>query len=114
MRIVRFQHGESIHIGDVHGDEIVDLTAAGLPFSEVIDLIAGGPAALELAKSLSARNAPTLRLADVKLPAPLNRPGKYLAIGMNYASHVEEAARRGPAKAAAMVQQADGQHLRAI
>ena len=34
-------------------------------------------------------------LGDVKLLPPIERPGKYLAIGMNYAKHLEEADRLG-------------------
>ena len=36
-------------------------------------------------------------LAEAKLLAPIERPGKYLAIGMNYKKHVEELAKLGVA-----------------
>ena len=35
----------------------------------------------------------------MELLAPIERPGKYLAIGMNYAKHLEEADRLGVARA---------------
>ena len=44
------------------------------------------------------RATPTHKLADVKLLAPIERPGKYLAIGMNYAKHRDEADKQGVAR----------------
>ena len=38
-------------------------------------------------------------LSDVHLLPPIERPGKYLAIGMNYAKHVAEADKLGVARA---------------
>lgn len=38
-----------------------------------------------------ARQAPDLALQDVTLVAPIDRPGKIMAIGLNYADHVAEA-----------------------
>ena len=35
-------------------------------------------------------HAPRLPLADVRLEAPVLRPPKFLAIGLNYADHVAE------------------------
>ncbi|MHA4858150.1 fumarylacetoacetate hydrolase family protein, partial [Enterococcus faecium] len=38
-----------------------------------------------------------LALAGVRLLAPVEQPGKYLAIGMNYRKHAEESAKIGVA-----------------
>ena len=46
-------------------------------------------------KDASAAATPTIALADAKLLAPIEKPGKYLAIGMNYAKHLEESDRLG-------------------
>ena len=42
-------------------------------------------------------------LADAELLAPIEKPGKYLAIGMNYAKHLEESDRLGVARSAHQV-----------
>src|SRR3954468_18687222 len=38
----------------------------------------------------SADNLPRLRLADLRVGAPIARPGKLMAVGKNYADHVKE------------------------
>src|SRR3546814_5654773 len=45
-----------------------------------------------------ASSAPSVPLASARLLAPIDRPGKYLAIGMNYRKHVEEGAKLGIAE----------------
>jgi 2-keto-4-pentenoate hydratase/2-oxohepta-3-ene-1,7-dioic acid hydratase in catechol pathway len=45
--------------------------------------------------AIEAVSAPTFPLGEVTIEAPIADPGKYLAIGMNYQSHVDEAAAAG-------------------
>lgn len=94
MKLARFEAGEGVRLGAVEGDEIADLTGAGLPYSTMLDLVAAGEAGLAAAgKALAgATRAP---LSSVRLLAPIERPGKYLAIGMNYQKHLEESERIG-------------------
>jgi 2-keto-4-pentenoate hydratase/2-oxohepta-3-ene-1,7-dioic acid hydratase in catechol pathway len=40
--------------------------------------------------------APDIAIKDVKLLAPLRRPGKIMAIGLNYADHVAESGQKTP------------------
>ena len=54
-----------------------------------------GEAGLARVRKHAAAAAPGPALADVTLLAPIERPGKYLAIGMNYAKHLEEADKLG-------------------
>ena len=42
-------------------------------------------------------SAPDAALADVRLLAPLARPGKVMAIGLNYADHIKETGQKLPA-----------------
>jgi 2-keto-4-pentenoate hydratase/2-oxohepta-3-ene-1,7-dioic acid hydratase in catechol pathway len=67
MKYVRFRHGDREACGTLEGDEIYviegDLLAAGRPTAE------------------------KLPLAQVKLLAPVPRPGKILAAAVNYQSH---------------------------
>ncbi|MDR7155711.1 2-keto-4-pentenoate hydratase/2-oxohepta-3-ene-1,7-dioic acid hydratase in catechol pathway [Sphingobium xenophagum] len=61
----------------------------------MLELIAGGSAALEIAHEVSAKGDGAFPLASAALLCPIERPGKYLAIGMNYRKHIEEAERLG-------------------
>jgi 2-keto-4-pentenoate hydratase/2-oxohepta-3-ene-1,7-dioic acid hydratase in catechol pathway len=97
MKLVRFaQNGP--RIGAVVGDGIVDLVAAGSRWATIREIAAGGPAALSEIRALADAASPALRLADAQMLAPIERPGKYLGIGMNYAKHLEEADRIGVAR----------------
>ena len=91
MRLATFTHAERTRVGVLAGDEVVDLAAAApeLPREMVAFLAAGAPAlhrAAELASSARER----IPLAKVRLEAPVLRPPKFLAIGLNYADHVAE------------------------
>jgi 2-keto-4-pentenoate hydratase/2-oxohepta-3-ene-1,7-dioic acid hydratase in catechol pathway len=83
-------------IGVVVGDEVVDLAAAApeMPRSMELFLEAGAPA-MERARTV-ARGGPRFALANVKLEAPVMRPRKFLAIGLNYADHIAETGRPAP------------------
>ena len=98
MKLARFHCGEDPRLGLVDGGSIADLTAGGLSFPTMLSLIAGGADGLAEVRSV-ARLAPSLDRDKVRLLAPIERPGKYLAIGMNYAKHLEEADRLGVARA---------------
>jgi 2-keto-4-pentenoate hydratase/2-oxohepta-3-ene-1,7-dioic acid hydratase in catechol pathway len=65
----------------------------------MLDIIAGGETILQRIAEIAITTTTTLPLAGLRLLAPIDRPGKYLAIGMNYAKHLEEADRLGVARA---------------
>lgn len=92
MRLARFEIAGQVDIGVVEDEGVISLAAAGCPFPDIPAIIAGGAAALQQIRDLTDAIAPHHRLGDVRLLAPL-RPGKYLAIGMNYAKHVAEMGR---------------------
>ncbi len=97
MKLATFTHAGSTRIGAVVGDEIVDLAAAApaLP-RDMLAFLEAGPQALAAAKAALAGGA-RLALADVRLEAPIRRPPKFLAVGLNYADHVAEAKLEKPA-----------------
>lgn len=92
MKLARFEIAGQIDIGVVEDEGVISLAAAGCQFPDMLSIIAGGEAALQEIRELTDVIAPHHRLQDVRLLAPL-RPGKYLAIGMNYAKHVAEMGR---------------------
>jgi len=84
-------------VGIVDGDSVVDLAAAApaLP-RELAALLAAGPSALAEARRAVAAARSRLPLASLTLAAPILRPPKFLAIGLNYADHVAEAGLETP------------------
>lgn len=98
------QHGHGVDVRDRA------LTDATVP-TEMVRVLRGGEETLSLirtavdhatrSESTHGPDGERLRymLADVRLLAPLERPGKILAAGKNYADHVAETAgSQGPAK----------------
>ncbi len=97
MKLVTFTHDGRTRVGLAREDVVVDLSAAApdLP-ADMLGFLEAGPSAMEAARAALDSSA-TLPLADVKLEAPIPRPPKFLAIGLNYADHVAEAGLETPA-----------------
>ena len=96
MKLATFTHAGATRIGVVDGDEIVDLSVAApdLP-REMIAFLEAGAGAMEAARAAVGEGA-RIALADVKLEAPIARPPKFLAVGLNYADHVAESGMETP------------------
>jgi 2-keto-4-pentenoate hydratase/2-oxohepta-3-ene-1,7-dioic acid hydratase in catechol pathway len=92
MKLVTFSHRGRTSIGKLVGHQVVDLPASDptLP-PTMLELLQAGPAALERARAVNPERAVTFPLADVRLEAPVPNPSKFLAIGMNYRKHRQEA-----------------------
>ena len=87
MKVVRFQHGDGPpQIGTLEGDHV--LAPTGLPADLPALLESGVLAALGAGRAIP--------LADVRLLAPVGRPPKLLAIGLNYAAHAAESTMKRP------------------
>ncbi|MBV8684446.1 MAG: fumarylacetoacetate hydrolase family protein [Caulobacteraceae bacterium] len=73
------------------GGRIVPLaeTAPGLP-GEMIGLIAAWPSAEVEVRRIAEAGVGAMPLDKVRLLAPIRRPGKIMAIGLNYADHITE------------------------
>ena len=92
MRLVTFESGVTPELGAVIGDDrIVPLSrAAPRLASDMIDLISRWDAVGPEARRIADAAAETLPLAEVRLLAPVPRPRKIMAIGLNYADHIAE------------------------
>jgi 2-keto-4-pentenoate hydratase/2-oxohepta-3-ene-1,7-dioic acid hydratase in catechol pathway len=92
MKLCRFTQAGVTRIGKVERDQVVDLSGVeGVTGSMRALLAALDP----LKPALEAVSAPAYPLAEVTLEAPIVDPQKYLAIGMNYQAHADEAAAAG-------------------
>ncbi|MGF6773993.1 2-keto-4-pentenoate hydratase/2-oxohepta-3-ene-1,7-dioic acid hydratase in catechol pathway [Paraburkholderia sp. GAS199] len=94
MKLVTYRHHGKTSIGKVEGDRVIDLPRndAGLP-DTMLALLQAGPDAM--ARAHAVRGDHAVPLVEAELLAPLPNPSKFLAIGMNYRKHVEEAAKVG-------------------
>lgn len=90
MKLATFTHNGRTRIGIVKGDAIVDLSVAApdLP-KNMLRFLKAGDGAMAAARAAADETA-TIPLADVRLEAPVLKPGKIMAIGLNYADHVAE------------------------
>ncbi|QYY32701.1 MULTISPECIES: fumarylacetoacetate hydrolase family protein [Cupriavidus] len=96
MKLATFQFRGYQSIGKIEGQQIIDLPASdcSLPRT-MLEFLQGGRAPMQRARDLRIADAVTYPLADVRLDAPVPNPSKFLAIGMNYRRHVEEAVAAG-------------------
>ncbi len=94
MRLVTFRHAHITRLGRLDGTEVLDLAAAApaLP-TDMLGFLAAGPDALATARAAA---GPRLPVAEVELLAPIPRPPKILAIGLNYADHAAESGQEVP------------------
>ena len=96
MKLVTFCHRSHTSIGKVVGDQVIDLPAPDPGIARtMLELLQGGPAQMARARAIDIAQAVTIPLADVRLEAPVPNPSKFLAIGMNYKKHVQEAIEAG-------------------
>ena len=95
MKLLRYAQGDDARLGVLEGDRIVSLAPLSADFPTMLSIVAAGDAALTRIAAFVADAELGPALSEVRLLAPIERPGKYLAIGMNYRKHVEESARAG-------------------
>ena len=97
MKLARYSHQGKTGLGKVEGNRLVDLTALVAPHAvlDVAALLAADT--LAAAADIQATDNNSLPLDQVRLLAPVLRPGKFLCLGMNYKDHEAEARRLGVA-----------------
>jgi len=91
MKLVTYNEGQ---LGVVKDDRVLPIPAVVAP--NMVALIAGWESKAAAVRDIAARAEHPLPLASVKLKAPIPRPGKIMAIGLNYADHVKETGREMP------------------
>ena len=97
MKLARYSNKGKIKLGAVKDEGIVEL-GRRLPAvtDNMIDLIGMWPEVGSAVSQLVADSAPDESLENIHLLAPIARPGKIMAIGLNYADHVQEARQKMP------------------
>lgn len=96
MKLVTFTHQGISRVGAVIGNAVVDsLGQADIP-QTMLEFLAAGQPALDCLQQLIDSQQQRIALSDVKLMAPIPRPGKFLGVGLNYADHIAETALEKP------------------
>lgn len=91
MKLARFDAGAGAKIGIVRGETVRDSSFSG----SMIDLIARwDEVKADIARA--AAEGQGWPLSEVRLLAPIVRPGKIFAIGLNYADHIAESKMETP------------------
>lgn len=90
MKLVTFTYKNATNIGAVVDGMVIDSTGCMDVPDNMIDFFSAGNTAIDAMKALIESGDHRIPLADVKLQAPVPRPGKFLGISLNYADHIEE------------------------
>jgi len=93
MKLARFEDGNGPELGAVVGDTIVPLGGIA---ANMTDLITRWDEVKDKAARIAEAGSGAKALSEVHLLAPVPRPGKVFAIGLNYADHIEESGMETP------------------
>jgi len=96
MKLVTFTDNKPSRVGAVVDGWVVDSEGRGDIPATMIEFLAAGPGALAAMQEQIDSGKARIALSDVKLQAPVPRPGKYLAISLNYADHIAETGKEKP------------------
>jgi 2-keto-4-pentenoate hydratase/2-oxohepta-3-ene-1,7-dioic acid hydratase in catechol pathway len=96
MKLVTFTHHRSTRVGAVVDDVVVDSLGNPAIPAQMIEFLEAGKEALAAMQVQIDSGKSRIPLQEVKLEAPIPRPGKYLAISLNYADHIAETGKDRP------------------
>lgn len=89
MRLIAFQRKNGPAVGLRIGDEVVDLTAQGLP-STLDELLGHGAEGFARAARIGSSCRERLPVSQLRYLPPLIAPSKAIAVGINYVDHAVE------------------------
>jgi ureidoglycolate lyase len=97
MKLATFTAGGSPELGLVQDDRLVSISRAAPSLAAgMIELIARWPTVERDVRAIADTAEDSFALNDVRLLAPIPRPGKIFAIGLNYADHIAESGMPAP------------------
>jgi 2-keto-4-pentenoate hydratase/2-oxohepta-3-ene-1,7-dioic acid hydratase in catechol pathway len=97
MKLATFTAGGAPEIGVVIDDAVVSLSRAAPQLApDMISLIAGWDHLEAEVRKIADAAGDALPLSQVRLLAPVPKPGKIMAIGLNYADHIAETNSKTP------------------
>ena len=96
MKLVTFTHNKQSRVGAVIDDAVVDSKGCNDMPASMVEFLGTGSKALQVMQELIDSGRARIALNEVRLNAPVTRPGKYLGIALNYADHIAETGRDRP------------------
>ena len=93
MKLITFllkDNPKSKRIGAIKNDTVIDFSSSDLP-KDMINFIKLGSTGLDIANDLIENQKNAHAIDDVILKAPIDKPNKILAVGLNYKKHIDEA-----------------------
>ena len=90
MRLITYKIDEKIQIGALKNDKIIPfLQDSKIPL-DMLSFLKDIDYSIDRAKKLYKSSKIFIDLKKVKILKPINRPPKIIAIGLNYADHLDE------------------------
>ena len=93
MKLITFllkDNPKSKRIGAIKNDTVIDFSSSDLPM-DMINFIKLGSTGLDIANDVIENQKNAHAIDDVILKAPIDKPNKILAVGLNYKKHIDEA-----------------------
>ena len=90
MRLITYLNESEEGIGSLEEDNIIPFSQDQDIPNNMLAFLEGGEEVLNIAKKLCEQTKKKIPLTNIKLKSPIPRPPKILAIGLNYADHLEE------------------------
>ena len=93
MKLITFllkDNPKSKRIGAIRNDTVIDFSSSDLP-KDMINFIKLGSTGLDIANDVIENQNNAHAIDDVILKAPIDKPNKILAVGLNYKKHIDEA-----------------------
>ena len=93
MKLITFllkDNTKSKRIGAIKNDTVIDFSSSDLP-KDMINFIKLGSTGLDIANDVIENQKNAHAIDDVILKAPIDKPNKILAVGLNYKKHIDEA-----------------------
>ena len=93
MKLITFllkNDSKSKRIGAIKNDTVIDFSSSDLP-KDMINFIKLGSTGLDIANDVIENQKNVHAIDDVILKAPIDKPNKILAVGLNYKKHIDEA-----------------------
>lgn len=96
MKLITLIYQDRNQIGVVLDDCVVIATGHVAHAENMLSFLASGQDGLSALRDLIASGQSRVNMEQVRLLAPIPRPGKFLGIGLNYADHIGETGRERP------------------
>lgn len=96
MKLISFINDGHLQIGAVVDNEVIIATGHLKQADNMTTFLERGDEGIEELRSLIQSGDHRVGISDVRLLAPIPRPGKFLGLGLNYPDHISETGRERP------------------